>query len=220
MEKIICMICGLKERIQIVSLILAMAPVCIMHAQPYYKENSGYLLKEVDISAPCFFNRYKYGQILSFYSNYYIVSESTLQEFLNSDSVNYSQTIFLCDPVFAMFSDSTTSREIERFTRIKDILVLDDSEIYEIGKNKFFIRKIKYAYYDNTQVKVYVQGKNYYQWDDVSDEDTAILNTTYEVGQLYGREYYQCYHHLIEILPTPEYISKHLWRRLYQLGTE
>lgn len=211
-----------KRRIFLPLLLIAIsiAPAYFVHAQPCYKEGTGYLLKEVDPSAPFFFNRYKYGQIASYYSRYYIVGDEDLCRFFKNDSVNFNQTVFLCDPVFAMFTDSAITRDVKRFTRIKDILALNDSEIYEIGGNKYLIRKIRYAYYDNTQVKVYIKGYNYYAWDDITDEDTTILNSTFDVGLLFGRTYYQCYHHLIELLPTPEYFSRYLWRRLYQLGTE
>lgn len=187
-------------------------------AQPCYKEDTKYLLKEVDPSAPYFFKRYKLGQIGSYYLNFYVIDEKTLLEFFNNDSIKWEQTILLCDPGIAMFSDSAISREVRLYTRIKDILVLDDTEIYEIGGKKYFIRKIRYAYYDNSKVKVYTKGFNYYFWDDISEDEEDILNATYEVGQLYKRDYYQCYHHLIELLPTSPLISKHLWRRLYQFG--
>ena len=84
----------------------------------------------------------------------------------------------------------------------------------------YLIRKIRYAYYDNAQVNVYIRNSAAGMWDDIQDDDTVELNKIYEVGQLYERDYYQCFHHLIEILPTPPQISKHLWRRLYQLGEE
>jgi len=195
-------------------------PGSLIHAQPCYKEGEGYLLKEVDSSAPFFFNRYKYGQMGSYYYKFYIVAEEALLEFFNNDSVKWNKAILLCDPALVMFSDSTISRDIRRYTRIKDILALDDSEIYKIGSKKFFIRKIRYAYYDNSQVNVYIRGYNHFQWDDISEDEEDILNATYEVGQLYEINYYQCYHHLIELLPTPPQISGHIWKRLYQLGEE
>ena len=190
----------------------------LIYAQPCYKEGKGYLLREVDASAPYFFNRYKYGQMGSYYYKFYIVAEEALLKFFNNDSVEWSKAILLCDPAIVMFSDSTISRDVRRYTRIKDILALDDSEIYKIGSKKYFIRKIRYAYYDNSQVNVYIRGYNHYLWDDISEDEEDILNATYEVGQLYERDYYQCYHHLIELLPTPPQISKHIWKRLYQLG--
>lgn len=202
----------------LIFLALTMLPISFVHAQLSCKQNIGYLLKEVDTSTPYFFNRYKYGQIGTYYYEFYIVDSATLLDFFNNDSVNYRQAVLLCDPAIVMFADSAVSREVERFTRIKDILLLDDTEIYEIGKSKYFIRKIQYAYYDNTDVSVYIKGCNYYDWDDVTDENQIVLDATYEVGQMYGRDYYQCYHHLISILPTPPQISKHIWRRLYQLG--
>ena len=124
----------------------------------------------------------------------------------------------LCDPTNEMFTDSAIVKDIKRFTRIMDILSLDDSEIYRIGQEMYIVRKIQYAYYDNTQVKVYIRNAATEMWDDISDEEAKKLNDILEVGQYYERDYYQCYHHLIEILPTPHRVSKHMWKRLYQLG--
>ena len=189
-----------------------------LHAQNGYKEMTGYLLKEIDPYVPYFYNRYRYGLISQYYSEYYVLDEKTIEYFFNIDSVEYGRATMLCDPAIVMFADSATSRDARRYTRIKDIITLDDSEIYAIGEKKYIIRKIRYAYYDNSQVAVYIKGYNYYAWDDISDQDTAEYNATYEVGKLYKRDYYQCYHHLIEILPTPPQISKHIWRKLYQFG--
>jgi hypothetical protein len=211
-----------SKRLLIIFILFAipMFSESLVYGQSCYKQNTGYLLKEVEPNAPHFFNRYKYGQIGSSYYNFNIVDEKSLLNFFLDDSVNFDQTILLCDPAVVMFADSATSRDVRRFTRIKDILLLDDSEIYGIGGRKYFIRKIRYAYYDNTQVKVYIKGYNYYDWDDITSEDEAVLSEIYEVGQLYKRDYYQCYHHLVEILPTPPQISKHAWRKLYQLGED
>ncbi len=200
-------------------LLLIVIPLAsCVHAQSGYKEITGYLLKEIDPHVPYFYNRYRNGLIAQYYSEYYVVDEKTIEYYFNIDSVEYGRATMLCDPAIVMFADSVTSRDVRRFTRIKDIISLDDSEIYAIGEKKYIIRKIRYAYYDNSQVTVYIKGYNYYAWDDISDEDTAMLNATYTVEKLYGRNYYQCYHHLMELLPTPPQISKHIWRRLYQLG--
>ena len=199
-------------------LIIVMPLAGSVHAQDGYKEVTGFLLKEIDPHVPYFYNRYRYGLFAQYYSEYYVVDEKTIEYFFNIDSVEYCRTTMLCDPAVVMFADSATSRDVRRHTRIKDIISLDDSEIYAIGKKKYIIRKIRYGYYDNSQVSVYIQGYNYYAGDDISDEDTAEYNKIYEVGELYKRDYYQCYHHLIEILPTPPQISKHIWRKLYQLG--
>ncbi|MBP5548536.1 MAG: hypothetical protein J6X58_06580 [Bacteroidales bacterium] len=200
-------------------LVIVTSLASCVRAQSDYKETTGYLLKEIDPNVPYFYNRYRYGLIAQYYSEYYVVDEKTIEYFFNIDSVEYSRATMLCDPAIVMFADSATSRDVRRFTRIKDIISLDDSEIYAIGEKKYIIRKIRYAYYDNSQITVYIKGYNYYHaWDEISDEDTAMLNATYDVGELYGRNYYQCYHHLIEFLPTPSLISKHIWRRLYQLG--
>ena len=211
---------GLRRKSFLILFVITMSFMNQVNAQLCYKQDTGYLLKEVDLSTPFFFNRYKYGQISSCYSKYFIVDDETLRVFLDSDYVDFDKAVLLCAPAIVMFADSAITRDVMRFTRIKDLLLLDDSEIYEIGGKKYFIRKIRYAYYDNSQVKVYIKGYNYFEWDDISDEDTAAFNATYEVGQLYQREYYRCYHHLIEILPTPEHVSKHIWRRLYQLGVD
>lgn len=184
------------------------------------KHNTGYLLQKVEPLTHYFYIPFKYGYILPYFYGYFVVDDETLQNFLNQDTVIIEQAIMLCDPTNEMFADSTIVKEVRRFTRIKDILLLDDSEIYRIGQEMYLIRKIRYAYYDNAQVNVYIRNSAAEMWDDIQDEDTVELNKIYEVGQLYERDYYQCFHHLIEILPTPPQISKHLWRRLYQLGEE
>lgn len=123
----------------------------------------------------------------------------------------------LCDPATSMFADSAITSEVKYSTRIMDVLLLDDSEIYIIGNEKYIIRKIRYAYYDNIQVKVYIKSYNAFMWDDIQEEDSAEFYSTYEIGQLYERDYYQCYHHLMEILPTPPQIQKYIWKRLYEV---
>lgn len=155
---------------------------------------------------------------MPFFYGYYVVDEDVLCTFLDSDSVDYNRVTMLCDPACGMFADSITTKEVMHSTRIKDILLLDDSEIYVIGGDKYVIRKIRYSYYDNTQIKVYIKGSYHFMWDDMSENDTAEFYAIYEVGQLYKRDYYQCYHHLMELLPTSPQIAKHIWRRLYQLG--
>ncbi len=186
-----------------------------------YKQNTGYLLQKVEPFTHVYYIPYKHGLTLPCFYGYYVADEETLQNYFKHDTVIIEQAIMLCDPLNVMFTDSAVTKEVKHFTRIKDILLLDDSEIYEIGHEKYIIRKIRYAYYDNTQVKVYIMsGAADIAWDDIQDEDTAEYNKIYDVGQYYEREYYQCYHHLIEILPTPPQISKHIWRRLYQLGEE
>ena len=181
---------------------------------------TGYLLQKVDTVPYSFRINFKHGLFLPFFQGYYIVNEKTLISFLKHDSVNYEQATLLCDPASRMFADSAITREVQRSTRIKDILELDDSEIYKIGNEIYIVRKIRYAYYDNSQVKVYIKGTSYYWWDDISDEDTVALYATYEVGQLYNRDYYQCYHHLIELIKTPQNIRKRIWKRLYEIGKD
>lgn len=189
------------------------------HAQSY-KQNTGYLLQKVEPLTHYFFIPFKQGVTLPYFYGYYIVNDETLQEFFRQDSVIFDQAILLCDPANEMFTDSAIVNDVKCHTRIKDILLLDDSEIYRIGKGMYIIRKIRYAYYDNTQVKVYIRSAAAYIWDDIQDEDMEEYNAIYEVGELYERDYYQCYHHLVEILPTPQHISGYRWRWLYQLVEE
>lgn len=196
---------------------MILAPLNAVNAQSY-KENTGWLLQKVEPLTHYFFIPFKHGLVLPYFYGYYIVSDEVLWDFFERDSVNNQSVIMLCDPASIMFADSATSKEVKNSTRIKDILLLDDSEIYEIGGGKYIIRKIRYAYYDNSQVKVYIKSSAAYMWDDIQDEDTAEFNAIYEVGELYKRDYYQCYHHLLEIIPSPPQISKHIWRRLYQMG--
>ena len=197
--------------------VMMLNPVCILEAQQQ-KQNIGYLIQKVETFNSWFYIPFKHKYVLPYFYGFYVVNEETLQSYFEYDSVNYEQAIMLCDPAYVMFSDSVINKEVARNTRIMDVLLLDDSEIYEIGCGKYIIRRIRYSYLDNSQVKVYVKGSNYLLWDDLQDEDTAEYYAPREIGLLYNRGYYQCYHHLIEILPTPEHISKFIWRRLYQLG--
>ena len=183
-----------------------------------YNQNTGYLIQKVGPFTSYFYIPLKHGLVAPYFYGYYVASEETLLNFFENDSVDNDQAIMLCDPASIMFADSAITEDVRKYTRIKDILLLDDSEIYKIGRGIYIIRKIRYAYYDNAAVKVYVRGCNYLMWNDISDEDTAEFNASYEVGQVYGREYYQCYHHLIEMLPTPPQIQRYLWRRVYQIG--
>lgn len=188
------------------------------YAQNSLNQNTGYLFQKVGPMTSFLFVKFKHNYVLPCFFGYYVVNEETLQDYFDHDTVDYERAVMLCDPASVMFTDSAITKVVKRSTRIKDILLLDDSEIYEIGGCKYIIRKIRYAYLDNSQVKVYLRGYDYYLWDDISDDDTVYLEKSYEVGQLYERNYYQCYHHLLEILPTPTHISKHIWKRLYQLG--
>ena len=197
---------------------IGITPNTSLNAQQYYKYNTGFLLQKIEPVTHSFNIRFKYGFVLPYFFGFYIVDIETLQDYFSHDSVDYEHAIMLCDPVEAMFADSAITRDVKRHTRIRDVLSLDDSEVYQIGGDKYIIRHIQYAYYDNSEVKVYMKGFNYYMWSDISDEDTAEFNATYEVGQLYGRDYYQCYHHLITILPTPPQIQKNMWKKLYELA--
>ena len=196
---------------------MAIIPWNTVHAQSY-RENTYFLLQKVEPLTHYYFIPLKNGLVLPYFHGYYVVTEKALQDFFENDYVNIESAIMLCDPATEMFADSATTKEVVQSTRIKDLLLLDDSEIYIIGGDKYIIRKIRYAYYDNSQIKVYIRSAAAFMWDDISDEDTAKYNAIFEVGELYKRHYYQCYHHLMEILPTPEYISQHLWKKMYQLG--
>lgn len=203
-------------------IIISIALNNISYAQDNYKKGMAYLIQKIE-SPPKyhFYIPFKHHYYLPYFYGYYVVNENTLNDFITNDTVDYERAIMLCDPVGTMFSDSIVMQKVMSSTRLGDILRLDDSEVYEIGSGKYIIRKIQYAYMDNSQVKVYIKGYNHFMWDDLQADDTATViayYATYEVGKLYGRNYYQCYHHLIEILPTPPQVSKHIWRRLYQLG--
>lgn len=183
-------------------------------------QNVGYLFQKIERYAHDFYIPFKHNYVLPHRYGFYIVADSAIQCFLDHDSVSYDDAILLCDPADIMYSDSPLTDQVTYSTRIKDILMMDDSEIYEIDGEKYIIRKIRYAFFDNTQVKVYIRGWNFYMWDDISNADTAEYNAAYEVGKLYNRDYYECYHHLIELLPTPKDIQKHIWRRLYECADE
>lgn len=226
MGKLICnndkyniRILGLSPRCIILLIVVTLTFANVAQAQSY-KQNTGYLLQKVEPFTHVYHIPFKHGLVLPRFYGYYVVNDETLQGFLEQDTVKVDQAIMLCDPMNVMFTDSVITKDVKRYARIMDILLLDDSEIYEIGHEKYIIRKIRYAYYDNLQVKVFIRSADAYIWDDIQDEDTAEYNNIYEVGQFYEREFYQCYHHLIEILPTPPQISKHIWKRLYQLGEE
>lgn len=192
--------------------------VGFLHAQYDYKERTGYLIQKVEPITHYFFIPFKNSYVLPFFYGFYVLDEDALLNCFETDTVNYEHAIMLCDPAYFMFADSSITKEVKQHTRIKDILLLDDSEIYEIGNNKYVIRKIKYAYFDNSQVKVFIKGYDHYMWDDLtSDEFSNEFYTSYEVGQLYNREYYQCYHHLIEILPTSPLIKQRIWKKVFQL---
>ncbi len=207
----------LVSRILIVAIL--MATFNATHAQSY-RETTGYLLQKVEPLTHYYYIPFKHGFILPYFYGYYVVDNKTLHDYFKHDSVFLEQAVMLCDPTNEMFTDSSIVKEIKRFTRIMDVLSLDDSEIYKIGHSMYIIRKIRYAYYDNTQVRVYIRNSAADMWDDISDKDTVEFNAIYEVGQLYKRDYYQCYHHLVEILPTPPQISRHVWKKLYQLGED
>lgn len=206
-----------KKWAYIIVLTLMICSINAIQAQSL-QQNSAFLIQKVEPFSHTFFIPLKYGLTLPYFYGFYVVDEETLKDFIEKDSVNYKQAIMLCDPANVMFVDSAMREEIKYFTRIMDILRLDDSEIYIIGNETYIIRRIEYAYYDNSQVKVYVRGYNHYMWDDLQEEDLEEYYKVYEVGKLYERNYYQCYHHLIKTLPTPEYLTHHIWKRLYQLG--
>ena len=211
-----------KNKILIIIFLLTMSVISSIsiQAQSDNKQNTGYLLQKIEPLRVTYYRPFKYGYTLPHPFGYYIVDEETLLDFFEQDTVDYNRATMLCDPGGIMFSDSATTRKAIRFSRIEDILFLDDSEIYIIGEEKYVVRKIKYAYFDNSQVKVYIKGGEYFIWDDLSDEDYKKLTATYEIGKLYKKNYYQCYYHLIEIIPTPQHIQKYLWKRLYQVGLE
>lgn len=189
------------------------------NAQLKYLENTGYLIQKIEPRSSMFCIPFKHTYVLPVFYGFYIVDEETLLKFFEEKNVNTYNTIMLCDPADGMYADSVITKDVKTSTRIRDILLLDDSEIYKIGSELYIIRNIHYAYYDNSQVKVYIEGSHHFLMDDISDEESITLYfANYEVGELYDRDYYQCYHHIIEILPTPPHISKHRWKRLYQLG--
>lgn len=210
---------------RIVPISLLMLALILMYPAPKiqaqtYSQNVGYLFQKIERYAHDFYIPFKHNYVLPHGCGVYIVADSTIQGYFDHDSVSYDNAILLCDPADIMFSDSPLTNQVSYSTRIKDILMMDDSEIYEIGGEKYIIRRIRYAFFDNAQVKVFIRGQNYYWWDDISYADTAKYNAVYEVGKLYNKDYYECYHHLIELLPTPQNIQKHMWRILYECADE
>ena len=213
----------MKKKILSLILLLTMAitPLMSIYAQSDSKQSTRYLLQKIEPYIHTYNAPFKHSYTFPFPEAFHVVDEATLLDFFEKDTVDYNRATMLCDPGgMSMFSDSAITRQSIRFSRIEDILFLDDSEIYIIGGEKYVIRKIKYAYFDNSQVKVYLKGGSYYIWDDITDEDEKILKATYDVSELYNIDYYQCYYHLMEILPTPPQIQKYLWKRLYQVAFE
>ena len=104
MKKESCIISGMKKSGAIWYYALPFLITMILvsenfgRTQPCYKEDTRYLIKEVDSSVPFFFKRYKLGQIGYYYFNFYVIDEKTLLEFFGNDSVKCNQTILLCDP--------------------------------------------------------------------------------------------------------------------------
>ena len=202
-------------------LIMAVTSLIPIYAQSDSKQSIRYLLQKIEPPKIVYYISFKHGYTIPLPEAYHVVDETTLLDFFEQDTVDYNRATMLCDPGgMSMFSDSAVTRQSIRFSRIEDILFLDDSEIYIIGEKKYVIRKIKYAYFDNSQVKVYLKGGSYYMWDDITDEDEKVLQATYDVSELYDIDYYQCYYHLMEVLPTPPQIQKYLWKRLYQSAFE
>ena len=209
-----------KKKLSLILLLtMAITPLMPIYAQSDSKQSTRYLLQKIEHPKIVYYISFKHGYTIPLPEAYHVVDEATLLDFFEQDTVDYNRATMLCDPGgMRMFSDSVITRQSIRFSRIEDILFLDDSEIYIIGGEKYVIRKIKYAYFDNSQVKVYLKGGSYYMWDDITDEDVKVLQATYDVSELYDIDYYQCYYHLMEVLPTPPQIQKYLWKRLYQVA--
>jgi len=180
-----------------------------------------YFIQEIIPFRQDVITRYRCWYALPFFAGYYVVDERNLMDFFKNDSVDDSKMTLLCDVHYgSMFVDEEYKKETRYFTSLLEIVYLDDNELYKIGDRLFIIRKMRYGFYDNSEKTVHVRGDYVWYMDDIQSEDIPMLESYYEVGDVYKRDYYQCLYHIFKLLPTPEKIHKRMWKYAYQITEE
>ncbi len=203
--------------------LLGLLCICIgLSAQEKYHVKESYLIQEiVPLNELSYTYRYRCWYSLSVFPGYYVVDEKTLMTFFKNEEVEEEQMTILCDVHYgSMFVSDQYKLETRYYTSLREIIFLDNNELFKIGERLFIIRRIEYCYYDNSEKKVYVRGNKVWPKDDLQDEDKPTQNKYYEVGDVYNKDYYQCLHHITKILPNPSKIHKKKWKYAYQITEE
>ena len=175
------------------------------------------------------------------YGEYYIANKQDILNFIKKDTVDFSKLSMIIDirtsPPFNTFISSWDSIEggmsISNFhSRIREILNLQDSEIYKIGYGYYVLRKVKYAYIDTLKVygtwlnvASYIYGDDiplrdpvfHIYEDEVYRHNRSLSNIYISANDIMKVDHYQIFYYLIELLPTNKKIFKHLWKRKYEL---
>lgn len=179
------------------------------------KINVGYIVQPIIPYMHDFYRPYRGEWSIEKGKVYYLASEKQILNFLRKDTVVLSETTLLCDNKDFPEIDSLNKKYHLRYmTSIKEFLILEDSEIYEIGKTTYVLKKIEYAYLDN--IKLSMNGN---LWKDDFDESEPPI-VMIDVAEYYKTNYYQYFLYLIKQIPTPRKIKKYMKTYSYKLGLE
>lgn len=178
------------------------------------KINTGYIIQPIIPYMHDFYRPYRGEWSIEQDIVYYIASEKQVLEFLKKDSVYLNETILLCDNKDFPEIDSLSQKYHLRYmTSIKEFLILEDSEIYEIGKKTYVIKKIEYAYLDNVKL---LMPRDLWK-DDFSEGEIVEM---IDVAEYHKVNYYQYFLYIVKQIPTSKKIRKYMKTYSYKLGLE
>ena len=189
-----------------------------------YKSDTGYIVQEIIYGT----DRYPYFaglyRMKTDFGVFYISDEQHILNAIKTDYFNLDSLTILVPPSsgWSIF-DSLSGQYMNRISYvqdIRDIMILDNTEVYKIGWKYYAIRKIQYGYLDN--IELY---RSLYYIESDKGDDIQLKNTEQFYRNTYKtlREYlqtdnYRYFLFLQELYPTDESIKTHIWRRRYEIN--
>ena len=176
---------------------------CIMQPQNS-KTDTGYIIQGLSLNtAYGHLERFTgFNAILSQHSEFYTLSEKELQEFIEDDKIELKELTMIINPHPSIYTLSKTNEfeplHLNYSNGLVNILNLDDTEVYKIGGKYYIIRKIKYKYIDQIELR----------YDSTEDGSLEKFNSKDIRLFLYS----------LELLPSSKSIKKHVWKKKYEFN--
>lgn len=138
--------------------------------------------------------------ILSHNSEYFVISENELIETIKKDSLNIETLTKIIDTnanVYAKDKDGEYQRLLINYSLgLANLFYLDDTGVYKIGEKHYVIRRLKYAYLNDVELK--------------------HLNDDGKLDE-YNNDHLRLFLFFMELLPTSPLIEGYLFKRKYEL---
>jgi len=168
-----------------------------------YQEDDSYIVQLVGFEMQSSeFPRFSgLSNIISHNSKYYFINEHRLLQAFLDDTLNLEELDVIIEAnsfVYAKNKEGEYQRlSVNYSIGINGILYLDDTGIYKIGEQYFVIRRLKYAYLEDLDLKFFDN------WEDNL--------------RAYDIENLRLFLFMKELLPISHEIEKYVWKRKFEL---